>query len=73
MKHMSTSIIVLIFMALLVAGCSGPGARGLTVTKNPDSIDYRQGESKVEIDKSVLGVLGQPSLNGAEVVVVGIQ
>ena len=59
MKHISTSIIVLMFMALFVAGCSGTmGARNLTLTGGTiPSIECKQGESSIEIDKSVLELL----------------
>ena len=61
MKHISTSIIVLIFMALFMSGCSSTmGARNFTITGGgTPAIECKQGESSCEefLDRSWLDTI----------------
>ena len=70
MKYMTVSIISLVFMALLVTGCSGVlGGRSLTVTGgSTPKIECMQGESKITIDKEALAALKNNQPTGAELV-----
>ena len=62
MKHISTLMIMLIFMALFVAGCSSTmGGKTLTLTGgDTPAIECKQGDSILEIKPDVLPFITAP-------------